>query len=214
MALIQFARMTALKAKVKAEMQRRNATGSVAAYAGTAYDYSDTSGKIVKEHYTKNIDPLRAVDTTNVPTAGGDRAISENDIAQMEAKITVLSAINKEVQSGHGCRSSCTGLCSTACTGGCRGCSGCSGCSAACKTNCSGCDGCSGCGTKCSSCTSCDGCSGCGSACRNDCTSCTSCSGCSGCSGCTSCEGGSCTGSCWVSCASTCEARCSFTSTP
>lgn len=42
-----------LKARVKAEMQRRKYTGSLTGYAGTSYDYSSTPAqgvKIAAEH--------------------------------------------------------------------------------------------------------------------------------------------------------------------
>lgn len=195
-------RFTELKAKVKAEMLRRNGTGSVASYGGTDYDFTDTSSKALKEHYEKNVTPLRAVTTEGVPTAGGDRAINESEIAQMEAKVSYLSAIGATASTS-GCAASCTGLCQSGCSTTCTGCSGgcsnsCSGCGGACSNGCTGCDGCSGCGGKCS-----NNCSG---DCDNICTGCTGCSGCSGtCSGsCHSCSGSGCTTSCWSACQSTC----------
>ena len=56
-----------LKAKVKSECNRRNITGSVSAYAGANYDYTVTpaaGGKILTEHYNKNITPLNAIKPT------------------------------------------------------------------------------------------------------------------------------------------------------
>lgn len=49
-----------LKARVKAEMNRRRYSGSLTSYAGTAYDYTEnpTSGGVIKpEHANKLIIP-------------------------------------------------------------------------------------------------------------------------------------------------------------
>ena len=53
MAVIQSERFVALKARVKAECQRRNGSGSVASYGGAAYDYTTPprqGGTVLKEH--------------------------------------------------------------------------------------------------------------------------------------------------------------------
>lgn len=185
-------RFNDLKAKVKAECQRRAYVGSVTDYAGTAYDYTNTPTSqsiISKEHYEKIAVPLNAI-SGDVPTDGA-RIISEAEMATMETKATTLAAISLNVaQANTGCAASCTGLCSTGCYDSCTGCTSCSGCGGSCSYNCS--TGCSGsCGDACSS--------GCSTSCTPGCTSCTSCTGCTGdCeSSCwsTSAGGGSCTGS-------------------
>ena len=53
-----------LKARVKAEMNRRCRNGSLVAYAGTNYDYTtplEAGGKINLEHVNKIIEPLNAI---------------------------------------------------------------------------------------------------------------------------------------------------------
>ena len=85
MAAITPERIVQLKSEVKLECQRRNRTGSVASYGGTAYDYSvqpQTGSRVLKEHYTKNATPLNAI-SMSLPTEAGQ--IKENDIATMEA---------------------------------------------------------------------------------------------------------------------------------
>ena len=170
-------RFIELKAKVKAECQRRQYVGSVASYGGTDYDYSisPASGvKIVREHYDKNADPLNAITGS---FSSKPSVIKEQDIADMEASVTNLATIDATA-SNSGCASSCTGLCQGGCTTGCSGCSG--SCSGSCSGGCSGCSG--SCGTSCSNnCSgSCNGCSGsCGGACSHSCTN--TCSG--GCKG-------------------------------
>ena len=142
MAAITPERIVQLKSEVKLECQRRNRTGSVASYGGTAYDYSvqpQTGSRVLKEHYTKNATPLNAI-SMSLPTEAGQ--IKENDIATMEAEVSRLSSIAMTASNG-GCRSSCTGLCQTTCTANCAndctgGCQGCGG-------NCTG--GCTGCGS-------------------------------------------------------------------
>lgn len=185
MAIITAERLTALKAKVKAECQRRKYTGSVASYGGTAYDYTDApaAGKqIKKEHYEKLAVPVNAI-VGGLPTDGA-RVVTEAELAAMETEVTRLAAISATA-SNAGCKASCTGLCQGACATGCGGaCAG--GCKGTCKT---GCSGCTGCGDSCSNdCDSeCDGCSGCGVGCANGCS-------------------GGCSGSCGTSCNEGCAA--------
>ena len=207
-AMCDAVRFTNLKAKIKAECQRRAYVGSVTSYAGSSYDYSaapaiDTI--IKKEHYEKIAVPMNAI-TGDVATDGA-RVVSDAELTAMETKVTTLSNISLGVsQANTGCNASCTGLCSTGCYDACTSCSGCSGCG-------SGCSGCSGCG---------DGCTGCGSGCASSCTGwCTeTCRGgcvgsCNGCTGCT----GSCDSSCWSSsagggsCGTLCTAMCQSSST-
>ena len=73
MTVISAERFTALKAKVKAEMLRRNQSGSVAEYGGAAYDYTNApaAGRVIqKEHIEKLTGPMRAVNPDLVPAPG------------------------------------------------------------------------------------------------------------------------------------------------
>lgn len=202
MAIIKAERFTALKAKVKAECQRRNGSGSVASYGGADYDYTvaPAAGKTVrKEHRDKLTGPMSAINSDAVPATSGETIIQEDELKNMETRVAVWAARTKTDASGSDCKAGCTGMCYGSCTGGCTGCgsgcpTGCSGCGSGCPTGCSGCGsgcpgGCSGCGSGCS------GCSGCGDSCKRACstncnTSCveacgsssTSGSTCSGCS--------------------------------
>lgn len=185
-----------LKAKVKAEMLRRNKTGSVAKYGGSQYDYQVApvdQGPLKGEHLSKITTPMRAVNPNGIPEYPGD--LTDEEMASMEAKINTWQARAVTDRSGTDCAAGCTGLCYTSCTGTCVGCGGCDGsCSGCggCDYSCSGCGGCdyscSGCGSGCAySCSGCDGCSGCGSGCATTCTGCTN--ACTGCGG-----------SCWSMC--------------
>lgn len=221
MGVVKAERFTALKAKVKAEMLRRNQSGSVAGYGGSAYDYTvaPSAGKTVQaEHRDKLVTPMRAVNSDQVPASSGP-VIRESELANLETRAAVWAARPVTDNSGSDCKSGCTGMCYTGCATGCSGCGSgcpgsCSGCGSGCPTGCSGCGSgcpgsCSGCGSGCSdSCDGCDGCSGCGSGCD------TGCSGCgSGCpSGCSSCGGGcstSCTG-CGSGCPNNCSSNCEY----
>ena len=62
---------TALKARVKTEMQRRNQSGSVAGYGGSTYDYAvaPAAGGVVRaEHRDKLVTPMRAVNNSKFQT--------------------------------------------------------------------------------------------------------------------------------------------------
>lgn len=190
MALITAQRFKNLKARVKAECQRRSYTGSVASYGGSSYDYTTApaSGKkIAKEHYEKLAVPLHAINSTKFPTTSGTRIIKASDLTAMETFLTSAEGRSK-TSTATDCSASCTGLCS-GCTGTCTG--GCTGCSGSCTGSCTSCTG---------SCTgSCSG--GCGDAC-------TSCTGtCLG--NCT----GTCSTGCWSTCKGTCSGGCSGTCT-
>lgn len=203
-------RFNDLKAKVKAECQRRAYVGSVTDYASTVYDYTNapTSKNVIsKEHYEKIAVPLNAI-SGDVSTDGA-RIINEAEMATMETKATTLAAISLNVaQANTGCAASCTGLCSTGCYNACTSCtscSGCGGCDGSCWGDCTGCSGT--CWNVCQN--SCDGgCTGscthvCGSGCGSDCTGCT----------------GSCDSSCWSSaagggsCGWLCTAMCQSSTT-
>lgn len=175
----------ALKAKVKAEMLRRSHSGSVAAYGGTAYDFTTppaNGGPLLGEYLKKNLEPMRAVNPDGLPTYPG--GLDKQGQELMETKITAWGTRAITDRSASDCKTGCTGTCFNSCTTGCHtGCSGCSGCGRGCADDCDGCDGCSG---------GCEGCSGCGGGCADSCKG-----GCEGCSGC----GGTCTYSCTQTCA-------------
>ena len=205
MSVVKADRFTALKARVKAEMQRRNQSGSVAGYGGSSYDYTvaPAAGKTVRaEHRDKLVTPMRAVNSDLVPESAGG-VIGESELANLETRVTAWSARSMTDQSGSDCKSGCTGTCYTGCATGCSGCNGCSGCGSGCANGCSGCDGCSGCGSGCAgSCyTGCSGdckisCKGCTYECVGECTT-----GCTdACQGCPSGCADSCSGTCGTLC--------------
>ena len=196
MALISASRFTELKARVKAECQRRAYNGSVSTYGGTAYDYSTTpasGGKILSEHQTKLRTPLSKINSS-VISATDSTKINDADLTAMEAFVTTCESRKKTDSSGTDCKSSCTGLCygcTGTCTGTCTSCTGCTGC-----TSCSGtCEGCTGC-TGCTSCTA-----SCADSCQVDCSN-VCWDGCY--LGCT----GGCGGGCIGGCSSTCTTSC------
>lgn len=164
MALIEAQRFTDLKARVKAECQRRSYTGSVASYGGTDYDYASApaSGvKIAQEHYEKLVIPLNAINSETFPDTSGERIITDADLTAMETFLTSAEGRGKTATTTD-CSASCTGLCK-GCTGTCTGsCSG--GCSGTCLNTCTGsCTG--GCW---GGCTSCSG--ACTGSCQASCT--------------------------------------------
>lgn len=190
-----------LKARVKAEMQRRKYTGSLTKYAGAEWDYvvqPTAGGKLLPEHYNKIIEPLNAIAPTgfDTPITQGDHAIA------IKVAVDKLAEYEKKTPSSgaNDCAVSCSGRCTTSCGSDCNiscgGCSStCSGCSSTCNDTCSGtCSTCGGacqgsCGIQCGySCyLSCR--TGCGTDCGKTCN--LSCgNGCGmGCGG--SCGGGS-----------------------
>lgn len=180
-----------LKAKVKAEMQRRSRSGSVASYGGTAYDFTakpTEGGPVLGEHLKKNLEPMRAVNPAGLPSYPGE--LTGPGLAAMEVKINAWRTRGITDRGASDCASGCTGTCFTSCTTGCyTGCSSCTGCSGSCKGSCTGCSNtCTGSCTN--TCT--NTCQGCGDKCSTGCNwDCTG--GCSSCSG--SCSGG---------CSSTC----------
>ncbi len=179
MSIAKAERFTALKAKVKAEMKRRNQSGSVADYGGTAYDYTvpPAAGKTIRaEHRDKLVGPMRAINSDLVPASKGT-VIKEDELANMETRVAVWGARDMTDRSASDCKSGCTGTCYTGCAMGCFSCGGacsdgCTGCGSGCPTGCSGCG--SGCPNGCQSCPSgcSDACSGCGDACSIGCTGC------------------------------------------
>lgn len=141
--------INALKARVKAEMNRRCQNGSLTAYAGTAYNYTTTpavGGLINVEHINKILTPMNAI--TNQTSYGTSKAVGDL-ITAPNILSTNLAVYEKQAMSKgstSSCSSSCSGLCTTNCYNACTSCTSCSGCS-----GCSGtCQGCSGCGDGCS----------------------------------------------------------------
>lgn len=177
--------LISIKARVKAEMLRRNKVGSLTAYGGSAYDYTVTpaaGNPILPEHFNKIITPMNAMVNTGLSTVNSGDPIPALD--GLVAQLTAAEGYSLTSNSTN-CKSSCSGLCvgtcKTACGTGCS--SGCTGtCSGGCADNCA--DGCSNiCGGSCSH--------GCGTSCTKGCAN--TCNGnCSG--GCEDECRGSCTG--------------------
>lgn len=218
MSVVKADRFVALKAMVKAEMQRRNQSGSVAGYGGSAYDYTavPAAGKPIRaEHRDKLVTPMRAINSDLVPASAGN-VVRESELSNLETRATAWSARSMTDRSGSDCKSGCTGTCYTGCA------TGCYSCGAACGDACTGCgsgcpNGCSACGSGCP-----NGCDSCGGDCSNGCgDACEGCSGCgSGCDGCSGCGSGcadgcvqgcvnGCRGNCGGACNDTCDGGCS-----
>lgn len=164
-------RLNELKAKVKAEMQRRCATehnSSLSSYGNSSWDFSSTpkSGdSITDEQIQKIIDPLIEVNdfmydnSLKTGKSGIDASIYKAE--QFVDELSNISMTN----SNSGCRGNCMGLCAEACTSSCTGCISCTGgcstsCSKSCASDCGG--GCNGCSGGCSS--------GCTATCGSGCT--------------------------------------------
>ena len=179
MSNIEAQRFADLKARVRAECLRRCYTGSVAAYGGAAYDFSNPAADghtVDVEHYEKLAYPLAQINSAKVNGVDGDRIVTDDDLTAFEAALTLFEARAMTDKTQGDCQASCTGACYTGCTSGCKGnctqscaddCVGqCTGCGSGCADSCSGsCRGtCTGCGS------GCDGqCSGCGSGCSYSC---------------------------------------------
>ena len=154
MALISASRMNSLKARVKAECQRRSQTNSVATYGGTSYDYTTvpaTGVLVTKEHRDKNAVPLNAINSDTISGANTQTLVTDSDVTAMEAFVTVLEKRALTDDTASDCKGSCAGACYS-CTGSCAsGCSSCTGtCTGTCKGGCQGCS--SDCKTECNWC--------------------------------------------------------------
>lgn len=202
MAIVDPDRINAIKARVKAECLRRCHTGSVAQYGASGYDFSNAPASDIvaaSEHYSKDIDPLHAINPDVFPDIYGPRVITDADLLAQEAFLAVAEKTDVTSTSHNDCAASCTGLC-LGCTGTCGG-----ACTGSCGSNCTG--GCSStctgdCDTSCSSCTG--GCAGCDGGCRGCTGSCAG--GCTGgCGGCATTCMGSCRGYCKGSCETNCQ---------
>ena len=187
--------MIDLKARVKAEMQRRNGNGSLVAYAGTDYDYTvdpAAGGQMLTEHVNKIVVPMNAITASGMTEqAVGDQAMAMDGI---DAKLTVYVAEPAQKNGTSSCSGACSGLCVSSCYSSCGG---------SCSVGCGSCGGCSGgctgdCNETCSNQCGSDGCSGnCGSNCKRD--------------GCTAYCGMSCWGKCSNNCSGGCENTCKNT---
>lgn len=168
--------MVDLKARVKAEMQRRCRNGTLVAYAGTDYDYTvipETGGQMLVEHVNKIVVPMNAI----TPSGMTERVVGDQAVAMdvMDAKLTAYSAEPMQKNATSSCSGLCSGLCTSGCYSSCGGCDGtCSGsCRGGCKNGCGGCDdACQG-STQQATCSSCkDGCTAyCGMSCWGTCSS-------------------------------------------
>ena len=187
--------MIDLKARVKAEMQRRKGNGSLVAYAGTDYDYTvdpAAGGQMLTEHVNKIVVPMNAITASGMTEqAVGDQAMAMDGI---DAKLTVYVAEPAQKNGTSSCSGACSGLCVSNCYSSCGGscsvgCGSCGGCSSGCTGDCN-----KTCSNQCGS----DGCSGnCGSNCKRD--------------GCTAYCGMSCWGKCSNNCSGGCENTCKNT---
>lgn len=187
--------MIDLKARVKAEMQRRKGNGSLVAYAGTDYDYTvdpAAGGQMLTEHVNKIVVPMNAITASGMTEqAVGDQAMAMDGI---DAKLTVYVAEPAQKNGTSSCSGACSGLCVSSCFSSCGG---------SCSTGCGGCGDCSGgctgnCNETCSNQCGSDGCSGnCGNNCKRD--------------GCTAYCGMSCWGKCSSNCSGGCENTCKNT---
>ena len=162
-----------LKARVKAECQRRCNIGSVEEYGGTNYDYTiipSAGNPILTEHWNKIVAPMNAILDTGYKTVDvGDPVLALNNLS------VKLSKLESEIVDGDvsSCRSSCTGLCKGSCASGCTGCSG--SCEDTCVESClAGCKGCSSCSGSCVNGCQTESCKGgcsvvCNSTCKGTC---------------------------------------------
>ena len=124
-----------LKARVKAEMQRRKYKGSLVTYASASYDYTVTptaNSVVLPEHVNKIAIPLNAINATGIEeVASGDVIKAINALDDFLTKAEGYSITGKSTD----CKLSCSGLCINGCGSGCTGCSG------SCSTGCTGCSG-------------------------------------------------------------------------
>lgn len=186
--------MIDIKARVKAEMNRRSRNGSLVAYAGTDYDYTvapEAGGQMLTEHVNKIVVPMNAITASGMEEqVVGDQAMAMDGI---DAKLTVYEVEPMQKNA----TSSCSGACSGLCVGGCY--NNCSGCGSSCSYNCSG-----ECNTTCSTNCGVDGCSDCTGSCKGGCYK-----GCTGsCKGTCNTECTNCGTQCSNNCKNTCKTEC------
>lgn len=164
------AQLIDIKRRIKAEMTRRCRNGSLTAYAGSQYDFTETpaQGKPIKaEHGQKTAGLLQNIKDYGFSGIQEGAKIPDGfNNANLVAILNELEAEPMQYQGKSSCNSACSGLCTSNCWDSCTGCTSC--------TSCSGCSGCYGdCGTGCGPC------SGCTSACAGCTNSCLGCEGCS-----------------------------------
>ena len=90
-------------------------------YNGSNYNYStnpSTGGKILREHITKITQPLDAVTGSNITPSGG-AAVTASTLTTAASKVATLSG-KGVTSSDTGCKSSCSGLCSSGCYTNCK----------------------------------------------------------------------------------------------
>lgn len=178
--------LISIKARVKAEMLRRNKVGSLTSYGGAAYDYTVTpaaGNPILPEHFNKIITPMNAMVNTGLSTVNSGDPIPALD--GLVAQLTAAEGYSITSKSTN-CKSSCSGLCVGTCQNACG-----NSCSSGCTGTCSG-----GCNDACA-----DGCtSSCGGACSHGCgTSCNK--------GCANTCGNNCGGACESGCRGSCTGQ-------
>ena len=149
-----------LKAKLKAEMLRRDGVGSLVAYGGSAYDFSTQPAvgmKTKPDFGEKTVDiflkiedfkDLKLTQEGNpIPRALGSLMLDEIDRLSKEVKTgesvdTVRDLFPTRQVEKTSCRGSCSGLCVGSCISQCNGCTGCTEtCGTGCANGCSGCSG-------------------------------------------------------------------------
>lgn len=147
--MISASEMVQLKQAIKSELARRSGYGSLAAYAGSGYDFSQTPASnqpITVEQGQKTVDLLlRIKDHGDLIFTKSGVPIPDSLDRNLLSYVQQLGAENVN-SSTTNCRGACTGFCVGSCTGQCNGCSGhcntgCMGCSASCGSGCS--SGCS-----------------------------------------------------------------------
>lgn len=126
--------------KVEAEVERRNACGSLEAYAGKTEETAESGMAILAKQGTRVLEPLLAIQDY------GDLVLPEVGepipAGFREELITYVNELSEEPMEGTStsCRGACTGLCMSGCSNACSGCkgscTGCGGCSASCGTGC------------------------------------------------------------------------------
>lgn len=149
-----------LKAKIKAEMLRRDGNGSLASYGSSSYDFSatPTAGSSVKAEYgEKTINLLLQIEDYGdlslvnagdpIPQSFNSGLINEVNRLAAEEKTgeseeTAAMFNDGRVAETSSCRGMCTGLCVGTCIDQCNGCTGCTAtCGSGCTTGCSSCTG-------------------------------------------------------------------------
>ena len=209
MARIKAEDFTAIQARVKAELTRRNGNGDLSSYAGSATDYPNnepvaTDELVRPSAVNKLLAGMRYINPDGVPAdVATDDKILETTLPAIEARLATFEVQPRDATSGNDCSAACSGMCvsqctttcSATCTGGCQ-----ESCTGGCKTTCT-----SACGQGCSN--TCSGtCSGsCSGSCTGDCY--TQCTGCKG--GCTGQCVNLCKGTCVTWCSESCRPTCS-----